>query len=284
MRDSMDVGTTKPFSGPAVLTSFNLKFANGDHKLRRVAVMPKGATATLSFSDQNGDDPFNASATWASFLSTRPVPQSTVNAFGGGRFDIPLGEPVAGRTLCLSGFEFRRRDGMDANVRSIGVWLTNNSQGKPVARVMLMDDQGPDFRGFETTLGVAFGVAAVPFGVLGGTTATIVDALSRTASFDERRYRAYSVSVSYAWIPNTAVVASSRFTGTSRTPSSGRVLPTHGAIQGFEYYFGNSDHHLLSLGVRPGRTEAIAFQDNDRDDPITWALQMAELKDPVKAP
>ncbi len=280
VRDAMDIAATGAFNGVPALGGFRVHFENGDHKLRRVGVAPKGALAQFSFSDQNGDDPYAATATWALLGAGT---SGVVHASGSGRFEIPLGSVKAGHTLVLSGFEFQRKGGTDANVRTIGIWLDSQ---KATARVSLIDDQGADFRGFERTLGMAFLSSLVPLGDLAAQTSTMSGAMHR---LQDGALRPYAVSVYYAWIPNELVEGTDSFTGTSRMPSSGRQFPGNGVIQGFEFYFGNSDHHLLDFGVlgklmnppppamQTPSGEAVAFQDNNRDDPLTWAVRMVRL-------
>ncbi len=284
MKDSMDVAASSSLSGVSALTGFRLRFDNGDHKLRRIGVLAKDRFASFALSDSNGDDPFSAVASWAIISSGR---SGTVSATGGGQFEIPIpGGKVAGHKLVLSGFEFRRKDGSDANVRAIGVWLDGD---RAVARVTLMDDQGPDFRGFERTIGMA--LLGVPAGELKLTTDSMLAAVGQVnRGLGSGKYRPYAVQVQYAWIPDVAVSGVDVFTGTTRAPSSGKALPANGVLQGFEFYFTNSDHHLLDIGVmgprmRPGQGvlqnipgEVVTFQDNNRDDSIRWAAELAALK------
>ena len=283
MKDTMDVAASSSLGGVSALAGFRFRFNNGDHKLRRIGVLPKDRYASFSLADSNGDDPFSAVASWAVISAGR---SGSVSASGGGQFEIPLpGGKVAGHKLVLSGFEFRRKDGTDANVRSIGVWLDSD---RAVARVMLMDDQGPDFRGFEKTIGAA--LLGVPAGELKLTTDSMVTAMGQVNRAGGGRYRPFAVQVQYAWIPDSAVSGVDVFTGTGRTPASGKAFPSNGVLQGFEFYFTSSDHHLLDVGVMgplmrpaPGALqnppgEVVAFQDNNRDDSMRWAAELATLK------
>ncbi|MBX3219462.1 MAG: hypothetical protein KF795_03015 [Labilithrix sp.] len=285
MKDTMDVAASSSLTGVSALAGFRFRFGNGDHKLRRIGVTPKDRFASFAFADSNGDDPFSAVASWAVVSAGR---SGKVSATGGGQFEVALpGGKVAGHTLVLSGFEFRRRDGSDANVRSIGVWLDSD---RAVARVMLMDDQGPDFRGFEKTIGAAL-LAGAPIGELKLTAASMVTAVGAINGVATKgKYRPFAVEVHYAWIPTSAVSAVDVFTGTGRAPASGKTFPATGVLQGFEFFFTGSDHHLLDIGVmgplmRPAAGalqnppgEVIAFQDNNRDDSMRWAAEFAILK------
>lgn len=278
--NEMDVAPSAELRGVPVLAGFRFHYENGDHKFRRVAVIPRGRTATLSFSDQNGDDPFKAVATWALLGSGTT---GAVHGDAAGQVEVSLGKPRPNHTLVLSGFEFRRENNTDANVRSIGIWLDSR---RAVARVTLVDDQGADFRGFEQALGKSFVTSLIP-GALAVEAISIAEAERRLRGAAGPRKFAYSIN--YAWVPNQLVASEERYTGTSRAPASGRVLAANGVIQGFEFFFGNSDHHLLDFGVlgrlmnpappalQTAAGEAIAFQDGDRGDPITWAVQLVNL-------
>lgn len=284
MQDAMDVAASAPLTGQALLGGFRVRFNNGDHKLRKIGVTAKDRYANFTLADSNGDDPFAGIASWA-VLPTGKI--STVSATGGGQFEIPIPDKVPGHKLVLSGFEFRRQDGTDANVRSIGVWLDGE---RSTARVMLMDDQGPDFRGFERTIGMAL-LAGPGFGEMKFGTDGILAAVNKVNRGEANgRYRPFAVTVQYAWVPDHVFSGTDTFSGTSRSPSSGKIFPTNGVLQGFEFFFGNADHYLLDVGVMPPimRTpggalqtppgESVAYQDRNRDDPMRWGAQFAILK------
>lgn len=259
------------------LSGFHLAFENGDHKLRRVGVVPEGRFVRMALADQNGDDPFRASA---SFVGLPGVQVQQVVAEGGGKFEIRLpGRAPADSTLVLSGFEFRRTDGSDANLRNIGVWAV---PARNSLIVSLTDDQGMDFRGLEATLGAAAVNVLMP---LPGVMETVVPiastmALQRATSAGIRKmsgkYRGYRVSVQYAWIPNALVERDGALAGGDRRH---RAPPSRiDALQGFEFTFNNGDHHLLALGVNGRGNGDIVFQDNNTDDPIQWSVAYLTLK------
>ena len=286
IRESMDVAASAPLEGTPLLAGFRFRFENGDHKFRRMAVLAKGRAATLAFSDQNGDDPFGALSTWA--VANEGI-SGTITATVGGRLELPIPKAPAGGsyTLVLTGFEFRRADNTDANVRSLGIWLDSQ---KSAVRVTLLDDQGPDFRNFERTLGNAF----IPMGELLGPASSMGEALRMIGSRNGR-YRQYAVTVQYAWIPKSGVASEDLYSGTSRQAASGKKPNAMSVIQGFEFYFGNSDHNIMDVGVMPPllrtpssgvlRTpdeDIVEYQDLNRDDPITWTMQLATLHPPTK--
>lgn len=281
---AMEVATTKTLRDGAVpvLSSFGLRFGNGDHELRRVGVIAKTKTTTVSLADQNNDDPFEASATWAVLDRGKT---GSVSAVGGGVFEIPIpGDAPKGHTLVLSGFELRRQDKTDANVRAIGVWL---DEDRDVARVTLVDDQGPEFAAFIAGMGkVILGVATM--GIYTAVADSQSDAVKKLNDGKEiDGFRAYAVTVQYAWIPDSVVSEHGVMTGTGNKPSSGMKLTGDLGLTGFEMAFTNGDHHLREIAVQPLLTELggaqpgggeVRFEDVNDDDPKKWAVGFVRLK------
>jgi hypothetical protein len=266
LRDNGAAALDRPLPGGWALAGFELRFLNGDHKLRRIGVLGEERFARLALADQNGDDPFSGRVLLTSLPGIR-VQQ--VSADGGGKFDIPLpGQAPPDSTLVLSGFEFRRADGTDANLRNIGVWL---DPARRIARVSLTDDQGLDFRGLEASLGAMAASMVVPLpglletgSVVAGTRAT-----GRAIAQRAGKYRGYRVTVQYAWVPNRLVQSSGALSGTDRS-RQGAPGTRIDALQGFEFTFSNSDHHLLGLGLNGDGRGTALFQDNNTDDPMQW--------------
>ena len=275
LRDSGNTAVNPALPVAFALNGFSLKFDNGDHKLRRIGVLGHGRFTELALADSNGDDPFTASANYTIFTGKGAgrIVTGQVVAEGGGKFEIPLrGNAPADSTLVLSGFSFQREDGSDANLRNIGVWLDSE---RKVARVSLVDDQGFDFRGFEATIGAAFlnGVLPGAFEVMLATNVPRAVRGIRSAG----KYRPYRVTVQYAWIPNAIVEQESAMSGTDRQRRQ-RPPSRIDALQGFEFMFTNSDHHLLGLGVNPSGNGDVLFQDNNTDDPMQWTMAYVTLK------
>lgn len=96
------------------LSGFRLRFANGDHHLRRVAIFERAGVLHVHFRDENGDDPFTFEVDYVY------LPSSAVARFGsiGGGQDnrgaipdgddsraIDLGIRPVGATL-VTGFDF----------------------------------------------------------------------------------------------------------------------------------------------------------------------------------
>jgi len=253
----------------AGLQRFSLEFSERDHKIRQIAVLAEDRFANFAFGDEDGEDDFTARASWAVFSDGVA---GEVTATGGGRINLPLEPGPANWKLVLTGFEFRRADGTDANVRMLGIRLVPEEN---VARVWLIDDQGFDFRDIEETVGwTALGGLFLP--PLGHV---IAGAASAPAAAPSRDFRPYSVKIQYAWVPNDAIILESSASGT--VPRAEPIRPPDGAIvlQGFEFAFGNSDHHLATVAVELERDDPrVRFKDQGWDDPMDWSVSYAVLR------
>lgn len=268
------VASTQPL-GAGALSAFSLHFHNGDHKIRHIQVLQKDGKAEAAFADQNSDDPFAFEASW--YQANYRL--SEVTALGGGEFDIPLPAAPFGHVPVLGGFSFQRKDGSDANLRTIGVRITPDNKA---VRVVLVDDQGADFRGFERTVAMGFVMSMIPFGQIEATALTVAQGTSRLLrkEFAENGLRNFHATVQIAWVPQAATGARKSVSSGSRVIEGG-MPPKAGektALTGFLFHFANSDHHLLTLGVHLSNQEAVKFQDNNRDDPIQWYADYVTLK------
>lgn len=251
-----DAGRAAP--QPAVapvhgLRGFKLQFQNGDHKLRRLGVAAEDRFVTFALADNNGDDPFLGHA---EFVNLSAGQMGEVAGIGGGKFEIPLPAGPANHVPVLSGFEFRRADGTDANLRNIGLWLDNE---RGVVRVSMIDDQGLDMRGLEAAIGASIGAVVLPgvmewAGPIAGVAAPITGGIIGRRAIQQHYdgKRGYQVRVRYAWIPRSAVQSFGALAGTDRDtamPANWQGSPRVDLLQGFEFTFMNSDHHLLGLAV-----------------------------------
>lgn len=290
-RDVVRVAVEPGAFGPvSALSSFNLDFWYSDHKIRHIAVMRDDRFARFAFSDQNGDDQFDSSALWHD--ASQGI-AGEISGAGIGRMQVDIDPGPEGYTLVMTGFEFRRKDETDANVRTLGVSLDGEEN---TISVTLLDDMGPDFRNFETTLGVAALMTLTPFAAAGHI-GTMYDAVARlnggTLEAGGSYGRPYAFSVQYAWIPNWAVEdhEGARSGNQYREveyidnqpvsgyrPPAGRV-----ALQSFFFTFMNSDHHLqrvkIDLKDRDGEWTGTRFGDSDRGDPMQWTVEYVTLKD-----
>lgn len=275
-----------PMSPTSALSRFKFGFENGDHKLRLIQVMPQSENRTLfSFSDQNGDDPFNADAAWWNVNNSPPKAADVVWGAGSGVFEIRM-SARPGYVPAIRGFSFQRQDGTDANVRLLGIELLPDqaeqlkfdlakSPSTPemkmwMARVRLVDDEGPDFR--NPVKGLA--IAASPMEALASMAAAKL-AMGRGVPGGRRPYVA---GVAIGWLPESAIASQGAISGTERGRDAAAVPAGAAAITGFQFEFGNSDHHLLEVKVDLADGGDANFQDNNKDDPMRWWVNYASLK------
>ncbi len=271
-RDHALAAASRELTPVAALVGFTLQYPGSrDHKLRRFGVLARDGEVELSLADRGSSGPFEGRAQYM-VLDRGAVGE--VTAYGGGAFEIPLPTPPRpGSTLVLRGFEFQRDAGTDANLRQVGVWLDGE---RNVARVSLVDDQGADFRGFDEVLMNAFLAGNLPFGILAGTTASIADGVDRLEAAGGP-HRAYAVTVQYAWVPDDAAGAQGRLSGSRERAVSGRRPTSVAALQGFDFTFGNGDHHLGAIAVSPRTATPATFRDSNLDDPMQWRIGYVEL-------
>jgi hypothetical protein len=152
------IATNCPIGRAPALSSFRFGFFNGDHRFRQATLMPNGETYEAAWADVGGEDPWFIEARW------HRVPEAqggVVTAVVRGMADIPIPPGPANTTLVLSGFEFKRADGTDNNIRTIAIAL--DSRGATV-RTVLFDDEGADYTNLATAIGLgfAFGATGVP--------------------------------------------------------------------------------------------------------------------------
>jgi hypothetical protein len=141
-RGSVVTASDRPVAAVSALSMFGFSFENGDHKFRRLQVLPEGAGARFAFNDSGDDDPFTAEARWVNVVGGRA---GTVSGNGGGAIIAELAIPAgpANHTFALRGFELRRGNTTDANVRTIAINLAPSGRA---IRVQLADDERPDLR------------------------------------------------------------------------------------------------------------------------------------------
>lgn len=298
-RNEAVIATSKPLGQTPLLSSFLLNFENGDHKIRRIAIVPDDRTMIASLADSNGDDPFAAGATW--HIPSHGAVGGSVTQAGGGVFDIDIPRGPAGSVLILSGFDFKRARDSDANIRSFAIKLDSTTAK---ARVTLLDDQGMDFTALAGAAAIGFGFGAIgggPIGVLGAGHSSFGVFGGFSTPGGARRanpYRRYTATIHYAWVPAAALrqEVSVTGTGTVRNRSSG-TFPNGAAhvLTGFSFHFQNSDHYLLKVGTHlngirqdlggyryNGLDEQpvgymVSWQDNNTDDPIQWSADYRQL-------
>lgn len=257
-RGSVSTAPDQPIAPVAALSHFLLGFGNGDHKFRRLQLLVEGSMVRAALNDSNDDDPFEVSARWINFSGGNA---GVVQAQGHGRAVTMLKLPAAPprHVFALRGFEFRRQDGTDANIRHLAIRPVDGA-----VEVLLNDDEGLDMRGV-------------------GGAATVFDPLHyfvvAQSSRNMQRGRAYDVTLQYAWIPDFLVASTGSVTGSERRRRDAASVPAGRAvIRGFQFSFMNSDHHLLQLRASTTDGGMGVFRDNNEDDPVRWRVDYAALR------
>lgn len=269
------VAVDRPLGPAPALSAFRLDFGRSDHRIQRMMLMADGTGFRAGLSDRDGGDRFRAMAEWW------VIPGATGGTVSGlvrgiGEFEIPPGPPNT--TLVLSGFDVRRSDGTDANVRTFAIQLDSASRR---IRTVLLDDQGTDFTALAEAVGVGFGFSIIggPLGAIAGTGG--MGNLNQGPVNANSRLRAYNVEIAYAWVPNRYLEPVREVSGSDRrrTASSG-LLPDDEkyVLTGFSFHFGNSDHYLGRVGVHLADLAAVSWQDSNLDDPIQWTVRFAPVQ------
>lgn len=258
------------------LSAFSLSFQGSDHKLNTIGITREGSNVRFDLADQNGDDTFSPSATFV--LSGEIVP-SEVSAVGFGEMNLDLPAGPAGHVPVLQGFKLFRQPGTDANVRLIGVQIIDDAS----IRVALVHDGGGDFRSIEDMMDDVFGWGLIPFvGPL-----VQVSVPSATAVQVLRNYpdNYYGVTVQVGWVPEDNVIRRESISGArggGRRPQTEGSRPAEDeqvAIQGFRFYFENSDHHIKSIKVTLATGSSPAtIGDSDGEDPYAFAVDYLTLE------
>ena len=264
-----------PQAERGVLSSFRFGFMGTDHKVNTLGVLVQGQRAEFILRDRDANDPFRAHATWLQSPSYSATQEVSAHASGDVKIDLPAGP--AGHVALLQGFQFKRARATDANVRLVAVQVAEDSRS---VRVALVDDQGADFRGMDGVQ--SLGLAALPLGELLALPVFGARLTGTLPEFDERRLRTYTVTVQYVWVPPSLVLGAGLVAGTTRMADAGTLPDSKDKVglRGFRFAFGNSDHHLRSVGVdlTGNQRQPILFQDNNLDDPVAWSVGFVRLK------
>jgi hypothetical protein len=256
-RSSVTTAADVPIAPAAALARFHLGFNNGDHKFRRLQLLVEGNNARAALNDQNDDDPFEVHARWINFSGGAAA---VASGSGHGRavtqMTIPPGPPR--HVFALRGFEFRRKEGTDANIRHLAIRQNGNA-----IEALLSDDEGMDLRG---------GGGINPLDPL-------TSFLAQQMRSSKQRGRPYDVIVQYIWIPELLVASTGMITGSERSRRDAASVPAgRAAIRGFSFSFLNSDHHLLQVHASTLDGGLGIFRDNNEDDPVRWSVDYALLR------
>lgn len=270
------IAVDRPLGSAPAMSAFRLDFGRSDHRIQRMMIMPDGTAFRAALGDQNGDDRFRAMGRWWAIPGATGGTVSGL-ARGVGEFEVPAGPPDT--TLVLSGFDFRRADGRDANVRTLAVQLDSETRR---IRTVLLDDQGTDFTAFAeaVAVGFAFSIIGGPVGALGGSGG--MANLNQGPVNANTRLRAYNVDIAYAWVPNRYLETMREVSGSDRRRSAiSGVLPPDEkhVLTGFSFHFGNSDHFIGRMGVHMGGPDpVVSWQDSNLDDPIQWTVRYVPIQ------
>jgi len=150
----IQIATNCPIGRIPALQSFRFGFLNGNHRFRVATLMPNGESFEAAWADVGGEDPVFVEARW---LRVPEAPGGVVTAVVQGVADIPIPPGPANHTLVLSGFEFRRQDGSDANIRTIAL---QTDSARSTIRTVLLDDQNMNFEQLAVAVGVGFTIGA----------------------------------------------------------------------------------------------------------------------------
>jgi len=248
-------------SNAAALSSFRVKFDNGDHALRSMSVAKQSdQTAGLWMSDSNSDDPISATGTWW-VIPGATGGQLTTSISSGQEINLSVPAGPLNHRLVLGGFSF-----------NIGGTASNFETGEVQLQRLAIRVRDPHPAASNSAASRISGVVYTNDG-----------------------NRPITVTVQYVWVPDSYIASGGIVTNQSpRTASRARVrsrdqavgqMPTSERylIESFDFQFTNGTHNMLGLGVHlngteSATTEAITWQDNNRDDPIAWSVSYLQMR------
>lgn len=281
-----DIATTGPLTTASSLSSFRIAYLNGHHAQRGISVARRSdGNAHIYLSDsRSSDDPLNASATWWT------IPGAVGGEVSGDfatnsdiSFTIPGGP--AWHYLVLGGFEIRATNSVnnfntgELSLHRLGV---NVSQSVSEPRVQLPPKISVTFDTHDAgkPIFVKVSYAWVPYSYLRklGSSEYLV-AASSVSNRSAPSPSAGPFGGGILGSPGAPERALANMRG--QRPETDRTLLT-----GFNFEFANEPRPLLSFGVHllgdtgPAgpTTEAVSWQDDNRDDPIAWSANYVTLK------
>lgn len=148
------IATSCPIGRAPALQAFRFGFFNGDHKIRHIELMPNGETFEAAYEDVGGEDQWFVEGRW---LRVPEAQGGIVTAVARGLTDITIPAGPPNTTLVLSGFEFRRADGTDNNIRTIGITLDTAAH---TIRTAFLDDEGADYSWLPGAIAYGFAIGA----------------------------------------------------------------------------------------------------------------------------
>jgi hypothetical protein len=242
----------------AALSSFFVKFDNGDHALRSLSLAKQSdQTAGLWMSDSNSDDPITATGTWW-VIPGATGGQVTTSISSGQEINLTVPTGPANHRLVLGGFSF------------------------------YVEGSSNNFEPGEMQIGRIAIRATDPHPAASNSAASRISGTVFTNDGNRR----INVTVQYVWVPDSYIVSSGSVRHDSTIDQARAVRPGFGVrsiakavgqmpsskrylIKSFDFEYTNGTHNMLGFGVHltgtpSAQTEAITWQDNNRDDPIAW--------------
>lgn len=276
--------------GPFVLSRFLFQFENGDHELRRLTLQHNSAgnKVTYAFNDYNADDPYKVGFGYIG-VNDRGVSRGTVWNAQQLRPNVAKGPTAkerkvlngacmngAGYVPLLTGFNFSHSQ-KDVAVRRLAaicapetVTQCEGTYGWYTASNGKCDSSGHAKR---TAIQTVYRQAWDDRGDL--------DTDDIEAFFDTKRSTGgKDVRADWLYVPLSAVDECRSFYGRDTRAIENFASGRDVAIQGFDYRFLDTDHHILEVGLIPqgGGGEQVRFRDNDRKDPFEYRVQLCALK------
>ena len=239
---------TEPLNETSVLSSFRLGFSNGDHHVKKISVLRQNEKALGTLSDNNGDDNYTFTASWWNIPGTvsGEVSGSAGHVWNLSTVTIPEGPPDT--TLALVGFSLALPE--DREVKRLKVQL-----------------DGPS-RSFMLSLQPS----------------------------DNSSVGSGSYALQYAWVPNSALKGNLTATGSGMGIGARAASQVSGTLpvdnryilRGFELGYNDSNQsaqNLLRVGVHltPAANpnldrDVVSWEDNDRNERISWRVDYSPLK------
>lgn len=269
LRGSADVVHRGPVK--AALQGFQLRFLNGDHKIRALGLMNFGEGIRATLADEGSEDPFEVSANFVAIPNfMNEIGFYTISAERCNvRCTMRIEGMKEGQTALLAGFEFSRGRN-DRNVRGISVEVLPDRE---IVNVALYDDRGPDFSGF----------LPIP----------MADIMSPASALEPPKDY-YDARVQVLLLPERLVRGVMRVIGNSHADALApeglvpekyqRDVQRPHALMGFGLSFNTSDHFIGHIGVDHSVVPSVHFQDGDTDEEISWFYDIAVFEDRAEPP
>ena len=222
------------------LQSFSFEFSNGDHKIRKIGLLPSVDRVDVAMTDNDGGDPFKFNAQYATIPWSASSTRVSKSCTGPCQLDIThkiaSNDKMSDQVFVLRGFSFER-EGTDTNVRRISS-RPNVSQKK--IDVIYKDNAATKY------------TVTIEYTLLGKD--LLLPVATATGA---RKNNEETLKVS-----------------TTKAPGAQAIL------QGFDVEFDNGDHHLKQFAIKRTKgAYNVMFNDQNTDDPYRVTIDYAGVKD-----